>query len=100
MSSSASSTRTASRFSSPRKRRVARYYISKEVQFDAGHRVPNHDSKCRNPHGHRYRVEAWLTGDLVTTPGAPDEGMLMDFGALKKILMREIHDKLDHGFIV
>jgi 6-pyruvoyltetrahydropterin/6-carboxytetrahydropterin synthase len=76
------------------------FYVSKEVEFDAGHRVPNHSSKCRNPHGHRYKVRATITGSLVTTPGASDEGMLADFGDLKTILTEKIHDVLDHGFIV
>lgn len=74
--------------------------ISKEIEFDAGHRVPNHKSKCRNPHGHRYRVRVWLRGSIVQTPGASDEGMLQDFSDLKTIMTEVIHDYFDHGFIV
>lgn len=74
--------------------------ISKEIEFDAGHRVPNHKSKCRNPHGHRYRVRVYATGHIVEEPGASDEGMLVDFSDLKKIMQTKIHDVLDHGFIV
>lgn len=76
------------------------YRVSKEIEFDAGHRVPNHASKCRNPHGHRYRVRVTIAGELVTTPGASDEGMLADFGDLKGLLTQYVHDPLDHGFIV
>lgn len=76
------------------------YEISKEIQFDAGHRVPNHNSKCRNLHGHRYKVRVGIRGELVTTPGASNEGMLADFGDLKTLMMEKIHDVLDHGFIV
>jgi len=74
--------------------------ITKEIQFDAGHRVPNHDSKCRNPHGHRYRVVACAVGRIVQERGAPDEGMLVDFNRLKSFMVERIHDVLDHGFIV
>jgi 6-pyruvoyltetrahydropterin/6-carboxytetrahydropterin synthase len=74
--------------------------VSKEIEFDAGHRVPNHKSKCRNPHGHRYRVRVTISGELVNTPGASNEGMLADFGDLKLLLQSNIHDVLDHGFIV
>lgn len=74
--------------------------ISKEIEFDAGHRVPNHKSKCRNPHGHRYRVRVYATGHIVEEPGASDEGMLVDFSDLKKIMQTKIHDVLDHGFII
>jgi 6-pyruvoyltetrahydropterin/6-carboxytetrahydropterin synthase len=78
-------------------RHVAR--ISKEVEFDAGHRVPSHGSKCRNPHGHRYRVRVTCEGPIVDDPGAPDDGMLVDFGDLKVLMNERIHDELDHGFI-
>lgn len=74
--------------------------ISKEIEFDAGHRVPNHKSKCRNPHGHRYRVRVYAAGHIVEEPGASDEGMLVDFSDLKKIMQTKIHDVLDHGFII
>ena len=74
--------------------------ISKEVQFDAGHRVPNHKSKCRNPHGHRYRVVVHCVGHIIEEPGASDEGMLIDFSDLKEMMTSLIHDVLDHGFIV
>ena len=76
------------------------YTVSKEIEFDAGHRVPNHASKCRNPHGHRYRLRVSITGDLVDTPGSSSEGMLADFGDLKTIMTSHVHDVLDHGFIV
>lgn len=76
------------------------FTVSKEVEFDAGHRVPNHKSKCRNPHGHRYRLRVTITGELVTTPDASDEGMLADFGDLKTLMTEKVHDVLDHGFIV
>lgn len=73
--------------------------ISKEVEFDAGHRVMCHGSKCRNPHGHRYRVRVTCAGEIVDDPGAPDDGMLVDFGDLKALMTGLIHDVLDHGFI-
>lgn len=76
------------------------FSVAKEIEFDAGHRVPNHKSKCRNPHGHRYKVRAAILGELITEEGASDEGMLADFGDLKKVMMELIHDVLDHGFIV
>lgn len=74
--------------------------ISKEIQFDAGHRVPNHGGQCRNPHGHRYRVEAMCSGRIIDRPGDPAEGMLVDFKDLKTLLTEHVHDVLDHGFIV
>lgn len=79
---------------------MSRTLISKEVEFDAGHRVPNHASKCRNPHGHRYRVRVTLDGKVVTDDTSPEFGMVADFGFLKDLLMREVHDPFDHSMIV
>jgi len=77
-----------------------RVTASKWIEFDAGHRVPGHAGKCRSPHGHRYRVTAVIEGAVVETPGASDEGMVLDFGFVKEVLTTYVHDVLDHGFIV
>ena len=53
--------------------------IRRYVETDTGHRVPNHKSKCRHMHGHRYRFEAEIEGDVVDVSGVSEEGMLMDF---------------------
>jgi 6-pyruvoyltetrahydropterin/6-carboxytetrahydropterin synthase len=79
---------------------MAEVRISKEVQFDAGHRVPNHASKCKNPHGHRYRVIVHCVGPIIDDPEHEDDGMLVDFGKLKTMMTELIHDRFDHGFIV
>lgn len=74
--------------------------ISKEIEFDLGHRVSTHGSKCRNPHGHRYKVRVTCKGDIIDDPSRTDHGMLIDFGNLKTIMNDRIHDVLDHGFAV
>lgn len=74
--------------------------IMRWVETDTGHRVPNHKSKCRHFHGHRYRWEAVIEGDVVTQKGVSDEGMLMDFSDISIILNTEIHDIVDHSFLV
>jgi 6-pyruvoyltetrahydropterin/6-carboxytetrahydropterin synthase len=74
------------------------YEITKEIEFDAGHRVPLHASKCKNPHGHRYRVQAGILGELITE--GPESGMVRDFSIVKELLTEYAHDKYDHGFIV
>lgn len=74
--------------------------IRRFVETDTGHRVPNHKSKCRHFHGHRYRFEAEIEGDVVTDRGVSDEGMLIDFSDVSYILTRYIHDVIDHAFVV
>ena len=75
-------------------------YIRRYVETDTGHRVPNHKSKCKHMHGHRYRWEAEIEGDVVTEKGVSEEGMLMDFSDISDILTIHIHDVVDHAFVV
>jgi len=75
------------------------FLVEKEIEFDAGHRVPSHKGKCRNPHGHRYRVVVGVVGDLHAAGGS-DEGMVIDFGDIKEAMTKYIHDVHDHGFIM
>ena len=72
---------------------TARTTLTKEIQFDAGHRVPAHTSKCAHPHGHRYRVVVEAEGPV------PESGMVVDFGVLKQWMMEEIHDRYDHAMM-
>tara|TARA_A200000159_G_C7320523_1_gene338663 strand:- start:30 stop:416 length:387 start_codon:yes stop_codon:yes gene_type:complete len=51
-------------------------------------------------HGHRYRFEAEIEGDVVETSGVSEEGMLMDFSDVSSILMTHVHDVIDHAFVV
>jgi len=74
--------------------------IEREIQIDMGHRVPNHKSKCRNLHGHRYKIVVGVDDKVITTPGSSDEGMVIDFADLKQIMMEHIDAKLDHGFMM
>lgn len=74
--------------------------ISREIEIDMGHRLPNHKSKCRNLHGHRYRFEITVIGPICEHTGFSDEGMIVDFSVLKSILKEVIEDPYDHGFMV
>jgi 6-pyruvoyltetrahydropterin/6-carboxytetrahydropterin synthase len=75
--------------------------IARQIDLDAGHRVPSHQGKCRNPHGHRYTIVADVRAeDVIREEGNPEDGMVVDFGFLKELMMTRIHDVLDHGFIV
>lgn len=70
--------------------------VTKIFQFEACHHLPNYDGKCRNPHGHSYKLEVTVFGDMNKTEGDPKEGMLIDFGVLKTIVNEKVVDKYDH----
>src|ERR1700737_1135180 len=74
--------------------------ITRKLEFDAGHRIPDHRSQCRNLHGHRYVLEITLEGDLVETQGAPDCGMVMDFADVKSLAQEHLVSRWDHAFLV
>ena len=73
--------------------------ITRRLEFDSGHRIPNHRSLCRFLHGHRYALEVTLAGDVVRTPGDAAEGMLLDFSDVKAIARRIVVDAWDHAFL-
>lgn len=72
--------------------------VEKWIDIDMGHRVTNHKSKCKNFHGHRYKVIVGVDDKVITTKGASDEGMVIDFGDIKTIMMDTIDAEYDHGF--
>lgn len=74
--------------------------ITKQIEWDMGHRVTNHNSKCRNLHGHRYKAEICVEGEIVRVKNISEEGMVLDFGDIKTFAMKSVHDMLDHGFMI
>lgn len=74
--------------------------ISKRLEFDAGHRIPDHNSVCRNLHGHRYVLEITLQGEVIDQPGSAEHGMVMDFSQVKAIAKKHLVDRWDHAFLV
>ena len=74
--------------------------IGKVIQWDMGHRVLNHRSVCKGLHGHRYKAEICVEGDLVDKKDASEEGMVIDFADIKKTAQKFIQEELDHAFMV
>ena len=74
--------------------------ITTRLEFDAGHRIPDHKSQCRNLHGHRYALEISLSGDIINQEKTSENGMVMDFSDVKKIARDSVVDVWDHAFLV
>jgi len=74
------------------------YTITREIGIDMGHRIPLHQSKCKNIHGHRYKIFMTIQGKIVPDEEqTPESGMLMDFGFMKDEMMRYIDAIYDHA---
>lgn len=74
--------------------------ITRRLEFDSGHRIPNHDGQCKHLHGHRYAIEVTLTGEVADHPGKADDGMVLDFGDIKKLTNQHVVEPWDHAFLV
>ena len=74
--------------------------ITRKLEFDAGHRIPDHRSQCRNLHGHRYVLEITLAGEVSRESGASDNGMVMDFADVKALANEHLVSVWDHAFLV
>jgi 6-pyruvoyltetrahydropterin/6-carboxytetrahydropterin synthase len=73
--------------------------ITRRLEFDAGHRIPNHQSECRHLHGHRYAIEVTLSGDVIRDARDARNGMVMDFSEVKAVAQREVVAQWDHAFL-
>ncbi|MBN6067042.1 6-carboxytetrahydropterin synthase QueD [Aggregatibacter actinomycetemcomitans] len=73
------------------------FKVSKEFSFDMAHLLDGHDGKCQNLHGHTYKLQVEVRGDLYQE-GAK-QGMVIDFSDLKKTVNHAILEPMDHAFI-
>lgn len=74
---------------------AARIVCCRHLDFEAGHRIAQHESKCAHLHGHSYRATV-----CASAPALDECGRVVDFGALKKALGGWIDRHWDHGFIL
>ncbi|RTE54638.1 6-carboxytetrahydropterin synthase [Arenibacter aquaticus] len=73
--------------------------ITKQFNFETGHALYGYDGKCRNVHGHSYKLSVTVIGRPITDTSHVKLGMVIDFGDLKKIVMEEIVDQFDHATV-
>ena len=67
--------------------------IAKECRWEMGHRLPDHFGKCKNIHGHSYKMLVEFSGEL------DKNGMIIDYYNVEKII-NPVIEKLDHAFMV
>ena len=79
---------------------MATIRLTKEFTFEAAHSLEGYDGACREIHGHSYRLFVTIKGEPSTDGYDPKQGMVMDFGLLKRIVNEQIISCLDHSFIM
>lgn len=74
--------------------------LTKEFSFEAAHALGGYDGPCREIHGHSYRLFVTIKGTPSRDEQNPKQGMVMDFGVLKKIVHEEIISRFDHALVL
>lgn len=69
--------------------------VFREFTFEAAHQLQHlpDGHKCRRLHGHSYRVEVHVAGDVD-----PVTGMVIDFAEIKTAF-QPLHNRLDHYYL-
>jgi 6-pyruvoyltetrahydropterin/6-carboxytetrahydropterin synthase len=73
--------------------------ITKQFSFETGHALYGYDGKCKNVHGHSYKLSVTVIGKPITDNSNVKYGMVIDFTDLKKIVKEEIVDLFDHATV-
>ncbi|MDB4241837.1 6-carboxytetrahydropterin synthase [Polaribacter sp.] len=73
--------------------------ITKQFNFETGHALYGYDGKCKNVHGHSYKLSVTVSGSPITDNSNVKFGMVIDFSDLKKIVKEEIVDIFDHATV-
>mgnify|MGYP001791422622 CR=1 FL=1 len=76
---------------------MSKIRITKKFTFETAHALYGYDGKCKNIHGHSYKLFVTVIGEPISDTNNPKYGMVIDFGDLKKIVNKEIVDAFDHA---
>lgn len=78
---------------------MSKIRITKQFSFETGHALYGYDGKCKNVHGHSYKLNVTVIGSPITDTTNVKFGMVIDFGDLKRIVKSEIVDIFDHATV-
>jgi len=78
---------------------MSKIRITKQFSFETGHALYGYDGKCKNVHGHSYRLFVTVIGKPITDATNVKFGMVIDFSDLKKIVKEDIVEAFDHSIV-
>jgi 6-pyruvoyltetrahydropterin/6-carboxytetrahydropterin synthase len=78
---------------------MSKIRITKQFSFETGHALYGYDGKCKNVHGHSYKLSVTVIGTPISDRNNVKFGMVIDFSDLKKIVKEEIVDRFDHATV-
>ncbi|MEO8234022.1 MAG: 6-carboxytetrahydropterin synthase [Flavobacterium sp.] len=78
---------------------MSKIRITKQFSFETGHALYGYDGKCKNVHGHSYKLSVTVIGIPISDRNNVKFGMVIDFSDLKKIVKEDIVDVFDHATV-
>ena len=78
---------------------MSKIRITKQFSFETGHALYGYDGKCKNVHGHSYKLSVTVIGTPIEDQKNVKFGMVIDFSDLKEIVKEEIVDQFDHATV-
>ncbi|MBO8173456.1 MAG: 6-carboxytetrahydropterin synthase QueD [Bacillaceae bacterium] len=70
-----------------------RVAVSKSFTFDSAHHLHLYEGKCKNLHGHTYKLDITISGKVDRL------GMTIDFADIKKLYQEVVKKQLDHQYL-
>ena len=74
--------------------------LTRVFHFDMAHVLLNYPGKCKNIHGHTYKLEVTVKGIPCNNENSPKKGMLIDFSDFKNLIQNEIITVWDHALMI
>jgi len=74
---------------------MQRFQVTKVIEFSYGHRLLNHDGKCRHLHGHNGMIEVDLGAETLDKMG-----MVIDFSRVSEVVKTWVDEHLDHKMLL
>ena len=84
----------------PKINNMAVLRLTRIFHFDMAHALLNYHGKCKNIHGHTYKLEVTVKGTPCNDDASPKKGMLIDFSDFKKLIQEEIITVWDHALMI
>ena len=67
--------------------------VTRNFSFEAAHQLEWHAGACKNLHGHSYRLEVTIAGELDAN------GIVVDFSDLRTAVQAAVIDRFDHTYL-
>lgn len=74
--------------------------VTKQFHFEMAHALLNYEGPCKNIHGHSYQLNVTVKGAVKNNTNDSDEGMVVDFGVIKKVVKEHVVDVYDHALVL